>query len=403
MATGQDQSVNLGGMLTDIGKTMGSMGDVYKPVLNAATKPQGDMNDPAHVQRMAEWAARTGDTASAQMYASQARAIQDRQRKITDATTINTATSAYKKAREGGDPKVILEAEKELIDAANATGQDANARLDAVQRGLSQQEEAAYQQEQRALAAEDRKALEEFTQKLNSVSSAEEIQAIVDGADQSVAPIAQRAATQRLQYLEAETVRADRDKVSQQDISMEGISINKNLPAEIVSSHEAELKGLEEAIKKGKVGGTWEPGVRDELIRRRDALSKKIYSATFAKSMGDHELTNQRRRDRDGKAARVAISLPPNKQVRDDIRKELGQAAEEEAEEGKNWLQRIGQDRGEITTEMVNAEFRRQQMEALDAEFSDLATPDSPTEKDEKTVTDPTAPRGSAANPISVT
>jgi len=29
---GQDQSANLGGMLTDIGKTMGSMGDAYKPV-----------------------------------------------------------------------------------------------------------------------------------------------------------------------------------------------------------------------------------------------------------------------------------------------------------------------------------------------------------------------------------
>ena len=70
---GQDQSANLGGMLTDIGKTMGSMGDAYKPVLQAATKPRGDMNDPAHLANLAQWATQHGDTAAASMYMSQAR------------------------------------------------------------------------------------------------------------------------------------------------------------------------------------------------------------------------------------------------------------------------------------------------------------------------------------------
>ncbi len=412
---GQDMSKNLGGMLTDIGQTLGGMGDAYKPVMKAATKPQGDMNDPAHLQRMAQWASNNGDAQAASMYSADSRRIHAERKKVTDATTINTATSAYKKAREGGDAKAILEAEKALIDAANATGQDANARLDAVQRGLSQQEEAAYQQEQRAMAAQDKAVIEKFTQELNSVTTTKEIQDIVDNADPSVAPIAQRAATQRLQYLEAETVRSERDAVAQQEISMEGISINTDLPKGIVASHEAELAGLQEAIKKGKVGGTWEPSVRAELIKRRDALSTKIYKATYAKEMGDHQITNQRRRDRDGKAALVAISLPPSNQVRDDIRKELENKAEEVADEKlgdgfygfnpKKW----GTDReGEITTEMVNDEFRRQQMVALEAEFYDLATPDSPTEatpdspteKEEETPADTTAPRGSAANPV---
>jgi len=70
---GQDQSANLGGMLTDIGKTMGSMGDAYKPVLQAATKPRGDMNDPAHLANLAQWATQHGDTAAASMYMTQSR------------------------------------------------------------------------------------------------------------------------------------------------------------------------------------------------------------------------------------------------------------------------------------------------------------------------------------------
>ncbi len=70
---GQDQSANLGGMLTDIGKTVGSMGDAYKPVLQAATKPRGDMNDPAHLANLAQWATQHGDAAAASMYMSQAR------------------------------------------------------------------------------------------------------------------------------------------------------------------------------------------------------------------------------------------------------------------------------------------------------------------------------------------
>lgn len=70
---GQDQSANLGGMLTNIGQTMGTMGDAYKPVLQAATKPRGDMNDPAHLANLAQWATQNGDAAAASMYMSQAR------------------------------------------------------------------------------------------------------------------------------------------------------------------------------------------------------------------------------------------------------------------------------------------------------------------------------------------
>ena len=92
---GQDQSANLSGMLTDIGKTMGSMGDAYKPVLQAATKPRGDMNDPAHLANLAQWANQNGDAAAASMYMSQAReakADQKEKRTMTNMAMSGKAT-----------------------------------------------------------------------------------------------------------------------------------------------------------------------------------------------------------------------------------------------------------------------------------------------------------------------
>ena len=71
-----DQSANLSGMLSQIGTTVGSMGDAYKPVAQAFSRPRGDMNDPNHLQAMAQWASSNGDSAAASLYMQQARSLE---------------------------------------------------------------------------------------------------------------------------------------------------------------------------------------------------------------------------------------------------------------------------------------------------------------------------------------
>ena len=79
---GQDQSVNLGGMLSDIGSTIGSMGapagEVFADAIATANRPIGDMDDPEHLTALAQWAQRNGDAESARMYTVQAREAQDK-------------------------------------------------------------------------------------------------------------------------------------------------------------------------------------------------------------------------------------------------------------------------------------------------------------------------------------
>ena len=106
---GRDQSANLTGMLSDIGATVGSMGDAYKPVLQAATKPRGDMSDPAHLQSLAQWATQNGDAAAASMYMSQAREAKAEQKDkntmanmaMSDKATMTGNVTAQQIAQQG--------------------------------------------------------------------------------------------------------------------------------------------------------------------------------------------------------------------------------------------------------------------------------------------------------------
>lgn len=102
---GSDQSVNLGGMLNQIGKTVGGMGEAYKPVSQALSKPRGDMSDPAHLQRLAQWASSNGDSASASMYMQQARQLKaeqkEKQAMESMAVTSGMSASAQRAIQDG--------------------------------------------------------------------------------------------------------------------------------------------------------------------------------------------------------------------------------------------------------------------------------------------------------------
>lgn len=100
-----DQSANLSGMLSQIGKTVGSMGDAYKPVSQALSRPKGSMDDPDHLQRLAQWASSNGDTAQASLYMSQARELKAEQKEQKNikynADTYAIASDGTKRAGEG--------------------------------------------------------------------------------------------------------------------------------------------------------------------------------------------------------------------------------------------------------------------------------------------------------------
>ena len=62
--SGRDQSANLGGMLTNIGNTIGSMGDAYKPVMEVMEKanaPKYDPNNPDSIKNYQQYLISKGE------------------------------------------------------------------------------------------------------------------------------------------------------------------------------------------------------------------------------------------------------------------------------------------------------------------------------------------------------
>jgi len=118
---GTDQSVNLSGMLGGIAQTTGGMADAFKPVLQGATKPRGDMSDPNHLRNLAQWATSNGDSAMAAQYMAEARQL----------TAKAEAEAEKQKALQGS--AAMGNIQKGMQDVLAKGGPDAEKRMEALQ------------------------------------------------------------------------------------------------------------------------------------------------------------------------------------------------------------------------------------------------------------------------------
>ncbi len=136
---GTDQSVNLSGMLGDIAKTTGGMGDAFKPVLQAATKPRGDMSDPNHLRNLAQWASRNGDATMSANYMAEARQITAKQEQ------------AAKEKRAAQGSAAMGNIQKGMQDVLAKGGPDAEKRMAALEEAALRTAES-YQMDGQAAA-----------------------------------------------------------------------------------------------------------------------------------------------------------------------------------------------------------------------------------------------------------
>lgn len=370
---GSDQSVNLTGMLGQIGNTVGGMGEAYKPVSQALSKPRGDMDDPDHLQRLAQWASSNGDSAGASMYMQQARQLSAEKKEAAEvakaekkSSEANTATFAYKTALESGDADKIAEAETALLANATLYGYDGMQRMSAASSHVRNQQDQAFQQAERQRQNEERVANEAFMAKMNATESTEEIQAIVDSAAPEMQATAQQAATRRLQFLEGVEARRAREAENAQiiDTNIEIPTDTAVLPEALQKQFTAELEQLEKEVEASKVNGTYEPGVRRRLQRRRDVLEGKVSDAATRSVLNQASEERAELRSFDNKWTNVAIDHPTKAEAAE-IKKEL-EAASEEANEEKSRMPDMLVGSDDITSEMVVQEFRRRQYEALE-------------------------------------
>ena len=162
---GSDQSANLGGMLSQIGQTLGTPMNISGLTDNMKNtfRPGIDPNDPTSLQNYAQWAGRVGNTEESLLYNKQAAALREEQK----ATNIKKAAlgmqNQYQQALANKDLLLASKIKEAAGKFSQETGVDAMAgiaQVDARERAAAgeqrAQEAAGYAKQQRELAAADR-------------------------------------------------------------------------------------------------------------------------------------------------------------------------------------------------------------------------------------------------------
>lgn len=394
---GQDQSANLGGMLTGIAETMGTMDDAYTPVLQAAMKPRGDMNDPAHLEALAQWASSNGDAQAAQMYMTQARQVRAEQKELkakqdqlVKQQSANAVTAQYKMALESGDAATIKKAEDALMAGANAHGYSAQDRMNAASSAVKAQNDAAFTEAERKRTADERVATEKFSQVINGTDDIDAVLEAVKTAPPELAEQAQRMANTRVSFLKAVEERRKVQELNASDVSTE-FTMPEGLPQKIAAPLEAEHARIVQLSKdKKNADGTWKEQGRQAVDRAMTKLLDDAQRAAMSLAVAEESDKRQRLRSIDHKRANVSISNPTKQQTQEYT--ELLNREYEEAgttEPGKWW----GTNPKQATYQDVVARFRADQMAALDAEAESIMGPQSkpeskPDEADEGGIVD---------------
>lgn len=370
---GQDQSVNLSGMLGQIAETTGSMGDAYKPIMQEATKPRGKMDDPNHLQRLAQWASNNGDTAAASMYMTQSRELaavqrreQEKAQAKADNATMNTATSKYAQALRDGDQAAIDAAYIELKEASDLTGVDAQARFSAVHREHDRVTNEAYAQDERVREAKERQDMEKLSTAMNT-ATLDDIPDIVKNAPPSVAMAAQQMANTRTAYLRNEEEVAAQRKLDQTALTTD-VYLDPALPEESREGLQAELNQLQDDIDASYVNGTFVGGSRGKLEARR----RNIADRAFAAANAIHSAQQVEHNRREGEYRRLSADIETGSGT-----KAERDAIEEELKSDNRWL--VNDDEAKWSEQAITDKWREQQREAARGLYPEFATwPDAP-------------------------
>jgi hypothetical protein len=286
---GQDQSANLGGMLTDIGKTMGSMGDAYKPVLQAATKPRGDMNDPAHLANLAQWATQHGDTAAASMYMAQAREaksdaryqaaeLKQKRTEAIDQAKVGMVNK-YAKAVESGTD--VQKAYDELMEFSSNASVDVQAQIG----GIDQRKATQDAQQRAAERDAEEKAEKGFRTTFNAqLSGAKDPTALLAKVPDQFRETAQIMIAREVQFQEQVQERDQKQRDVSSPVSTEVVT------SSIASIRDTDIQeafnGRMEALKPedhGWDGKRWNTPVdRHRYEQKIQSIEKEAFAAHTA-------------------------------------------------------------------------------------------------------------------------
>ena len=336
---GMDASANLGGMLSQIGGTLGSMGQagqgLMRPIMTSF-RPQLDPNSVESLQRQAAFQGRIGDTEQARLFTGQALALEERnreeaekQRKLAEGQARTKALNDYTQAIANKDPVAIKAAEAEAMRIGQLQGFNMMPLLAQAEQRLRSQQDAVFTDAERKRIATERaenqavdKATEALAAAFNRANTVEEMDVLLEQAGPLVAQQAQQLYRNSVSRIEAAQARAEKEAergATLGTIDTGLIPTGDGLPPALA---EGLKKGVEafnaeiEAFNKEVAGKKMVPNSkRRELERKRDALERRIYGLSDQVALTDYRTQRDLKQSVDSKVRTILASNIPNKKV----------------------------------------------------------------------------------------
>lgn len=288
---GADQSRNLGGMLSQIGTTLGAPMDV-NPLMRSienSTRPGGlDPNNLEDMQKLQQWQQRIGREGAAR---TTGMGIQDLQRRQEEERNNNiqkatvAAQTRYANAIASGDEQAAAR-EKAIIDQMGAQfGIDSNKIVNDVRRAKRSEDLQTLQ----LGAAADRQQKTQQAEQISQVTSA-----VIDrfGVDSEQfkklkeAPLLQnnREAVQSIETRELNLMNARNKRAEQlaNQNTAPDLSFVEDLLSSERLSDQPELKSSLETLQekvKGKESGKWLPAEKAQLQKEINFLERQAANA----------------------------------------------------------------------------------------------------------------------------
>jgi len=311
---GIDASANLGGMLSQIGGTLGSMGQagqgLMQPIMTSF-RPQLDPNNVESLQRQAAFQGRIGDTEQARLFTNQALVLEEKQkeeaekqRKLREGQAQAKAINAYTNALASDDEAAIEAAQAEAMSVGYAQGIDMTPVLSQAENRFYNKKNQSYQEGERARLnkkrAEDA-AVEKATQAMaaafNKARTEEQLNGLLQSAGPLVAEQASILYRNNVARLEADRARAEREAEANAPIELLDpnlIPSGDAIPDQTSASLKNRMEIYNAAAKKANdtvAGKGFLPQTtRNNLRAMRSEITSRLNSAIDSVALYDWKL-----------------------------------------------------------------------------------------------------------------
>ena len=398
---GSDQSKNLGGMLSQMGSTLGRAPDISQLTKNITntTRPNVDPTDIKGMMQLQNWQQQVGREDAArttQAGIGQLRAAGAKQAEAAKAAGAVQVVGQYARLLQdpNATPEKLDAAYVAAADYGDANGLDTYTKLAQIDQQAAARSDQAWQERTRAEAAEEEGLLTQFNASLNKATTAEEITAAVAAADPRVRDTAQQLAVNQVRYneMEAKAVEQSTDQKIPIDLaSLETAqaSLSASSP-ELAATFGPRIDALRKTQEAGFVGGVWAtPVSRSNAQKQYSALLKEMANQEAALIVDDRRAERDEEKAYQQAVNKISVSKP-TKQETTLIAEEI--ASEKPENKGWNPMNNIPTTQAEIY-----ARYREGQLESLNAQYGK-----SPTKTDFATVEEAEAANLPAGTEITV-